>query len=63
MATKLKIERVKRDWTQNEVVRRTQGIVPQHRVSMMENGQKPKADEKAALAYAFGIPAEELFVE
>jgi transcriptional regulator with XRE-family HTH domain len=63
MGTKLKIERIKKGWTQVEVSRRTHGIVPQHRISMMENGQQPKPDERAALAHAFGLPAEELFAE
>ena len=63
MATKLKVERIKRDWSQTEVAARTQNIVGQAKLSMIERGLKPDPREAAALAVAFGLPPDILFAE
>ncbi len=58
-ATLFKIERVKRELTQVELAVRS-GI-PQHRISLLERGVKPRPDEAKLLADAFNMNPEELF--
>ncbi len=57
--TLFKIERVKRELTQTELA--ALSGIPQHRISLLERGVKPKADEVKALARAFRVDESELF--
>lgn len=59
-ATPFKIERVKRELTQTELA--ALSGIPQHRISLLERGVIPRPDEAKALAKAFKISQEELFV-
>lgn len=61
MAMRLKVERVRRDLTQKTLSELTQGVIPQNRVSDLENGIRPKLVEAFILAGIFGLPPEELF--
>jgi transcriptional regulator with XRE-family HTH domain len=58
-ATPFKIERVKRELTQAELAARSG--VPQHRISLLERGVRPRPDEARALADVFGLEVPELF--
>lgn len=58
-ATPFKIERVKRELTQAELA--ALSGVPQHRISLLERGIKPRPEEAKALADAFEVSPEELF--
>jgi len=58
-ATPFKIERVKRELTQAELSARSG--VPQHRISLLERGVRPRPDEVKALADVFEVNPEELF--
>ncbi|MGO9175650.1 MAG: helix-turn-helix transcriptional regulator [Desulfobaccales bacterium] len=57
-ATPFKLERVKRELTQVELA--ALSGIPQHRISLLERGVKPRADEVKALARAFKVDPEEL---
>jgi transcriptional regulator with XRE-family HTH domain len=57
----IKIERVKRGLRQCDVAAMTEGIVPQHRLSLLERGVRPRPEEVKALADAFKMNPEELF--
>jgi len=59
--TKIKLERIQRGLRQSDVAALTGGIVPQHRLSLLERGVKPRPDEAQALAQAFQVEASELF--
>jgi len=58
-ATPFKIERVKKELTQSELAARSG--VPQHRISLLERGVKPRPDEARALADVFQVEPGELF--
>jgi len=58
-ATPFKIERIKQELTQTELAARS-GI-PQHRISLLERGVRPRPDEVRALADAFKVDPQELF--
>jgi transcriptional regulator with XRE-family HTH domain len=58
-ATVFRIERVKRELSQNELAALC-GI-PQPRISLIERGIKPKPDEVRALAAIFQVEPGELF--
>lgn len=57
--TKLRLERVKRDWSQAQVSEMT-GLPP-IRISLLERGLPPKAKDVEAMTKAYGLPPEELF--
>jgi transcriptional regulator with XRE-family HTH domain len=59
--TTIKIERIKRGLRQTDVATMTEGIVPQHRLSLLERGVRPRPEEVKALADAFKMNPEELF--
>jgi transcriptional regulator with XRE-family HTH domain len=59
-ATPFKIERIKRELTQAELAALTG--VPQPRISLLERGIKPRPEEVEALAAAFKISPEKLFL-
>jgi transcriptional regulator with XRE-family HTH domain len=61
MLTKLRIQRLKAGLRQIDLATLTGGIVPQHRLSLLERGVKPHPDEVQALARAFQVEASELF--
>lgn len=61
MLTKIKLERLNRGLRQADVAALTGGAVPQHRLSLLERGIRPRPDEAAALAQAFQVRPEELF--
>lgn len=58
-ATLFKIERIKRELTQAKLA--AQSGVPQHRISLLERGVRPRPEEAQALADAFGCEPQELF--
>jgi len=58
-ATLFKIERVKRELTQAELAARS-GI-PQHRISLLERGVRPRPNEAKALADTLGVREAEIF--
>jgi transcriptional regulator with XRE-family HTH domain len=60
-ATPVKIERVKRELTQVALAARSG--VPQYRISSIERGAKPHADEATALALVLETTTAELFGE
>lgn len=57
--TKLRLERLKRDLSQNQVSIMT-GLPP-IRISLLERGLPPQAKDIEALTKVFGLPPEELF--
>jgi transcriptional regulator with XRE-family HTH domain len=59
--TTIKIERIKRGLRQCDVAAMTEGIVPQHRLSLLERGVKPRPEEARALADVFQMEPGELF--
>ncbi len=61
MLTNVKLERIQRGLRQADVAALTGGLVPQHRLSLLERGVKPRPDEVQALAQAFQVNPEELF--
>lgn len=61
MLTKIKLERLNRGLRQADVADLTGGVVPQHRLSLLERGIRPRPDEARALADAFHVEPEELF--
>lgn len=61
MLTKIKLERLNRGLRQADVAALTGGIVPQHRLSMIERGIIPRPDEAKAIADAFQLDPAELF--
>ena len=61
MLTKIKLERIQRDLRQSDVAALTGGIVPQHRLSLLERGVRPRPEEVKALADAFQLDPAELF--
>lgn len=61
MLTKIKLERIQRDLRQSDVAALTGGIVPQHRLSLLERGVRPRPEEIKALADAFQLDPAELF--
>jgi transcriptional regulator with XRE-family HTH domain len=58
-ATPFKLERVKREMTQDQLA--TLSGIPQHRISLLERGVRPRADEVKALADIFELAPDELF--
>jgi len=58
-ATPFKLERVKREMTQDQLA--TLSGIPQHRISLLERGVTPRADEVKALADIFGLTPDKLF--
>jgi len=58
-ATPFKIERVKRELTQAELA--AQSGIPQHRISLLERGVRPRDEEVKALADVFKLEANDLF--
>jgi transcriptional regulator with XRE-family HTH domain len=61
MLTKVKLERIQRGLRQSDVATMTEGIVPQHRLSLLERGVRPRPEEIKALADAFQLDPAELF--
>jgi len=61
MLTKIKYERLNRGLRQADVAALTRGVVPQHRLSLLERGIRPRPDELKALADAFQLEPHELF--
>jgi len=61
MLTKIKFERLNRGLRQEDVATMTGGVVPQHRLSLLERGVKPRPDEARALADVFKLEPGELF--
>ena len=61
MLTKVKLERIQRGLRQSDVATMTEGIVPQHRLSLLERGVRPRPEEVKALSDAFKVNPEELF--
>jgi transcriptional regulator with XRE-family HTH domain len=59
--TTIKIERIRRGLRQCDVAAMTEGIVPQHRLSLLERGVRPRPEEAKALANAFKMDSAELF--
>jgi transcriptional regulator with XRE-family HTH domain len=59
--TTVKIERIKRGLRQTDVATLTGGIVPQHRLSLLERGVRPRPEEIKALSDAFQLDPAELF--
>lgn len=60
MLNKIKFERLNRGLRQVDVATLTGGIVPQHRLSILERGVRPRPDEAKALADVFNMDKEEL---
>ena len=60
MVSKLKIERAKKEIPQVDLWMKT-GI-PQWRISLIERGLLPKAEEKTKIAEAMGLAENKLFV-
>jgi transcriptional regulator with XRE-family HTH domain len=60
-ATSFRIERVRRELTQAELS--VMSGIPQHRISLLERGVKPKVDEAEVLAAVLEVPVKELFGE
>ena len=60
MISRVKLERLQRELSQSELSERI-GI-PQWRISLIERGIKPGADEARKFAEVFGVEARELFV-
>jgi len=58
-ATPFKVERVKRELTQADLAARSG--VPQHRISLLERGVKPRPEEAQALAVVLGVREAEIF--
>ncbi len=58
-ATRFKIERVKRELTQSELA--ALSGIPQHRISLLERGVRPQANEVKVLASILKVNPEELF--
>lgn len=61
MVPRIKLERIQKGLRQADVAALTKGKVPQHRLSLLERGVRPRADEAKALADAFKVNPEELF--
>ena len=61
MLTKIKLERLNRGLRQADVAAMTGGAVPQHRLSLLERGIRPRPDEVRALADVFQVEPGELF--
>jgi transcriptional regulator with XRE-family HTH domain len=54
MISFVRLERLKRGWRQQDLWSQT-GI-PQWRISLIENGMRPRPDERQKLAEALNIP-------
>lgn len=61
MATKLKLERIKRDWSQQDLVTLTFFKIDQPRLSKLERGARPKPEEVAVLGRVFGMAPRDLW--
>ena len=59
MVSKMKVARIAKDLTQQEVADRTRSH--QTRISRIERGARPYPEEAKVLADLLGIPEEELF--
>jgi transcriptional regulator with XRE-family HTH domain len=61
MATALKVERVKRDLSQEDLVMLTFCKLSQPRISQLERGVTPRLEEVEVLAKALGMSPRELW--
>jgi transcriptional regulator with XRE-family HTH domain len=59
--TAIRIERIKRGLRQSDVASMTGGIIPQHRLSLLERGVRPRPEEAKVLADVFQMEPGELF--
>ena len=58
MVSFLRLERIKRGLTQQELWLQTS--IPQWRISLIENGMRPRPDETEKLAAFLGVPLEKI---
>jgi hypothetical protein len=63
MATRLKVERVRRDLTQMDLVALTLNQIDQPRLSLLERGVRPREDEAKILGKVLGLSPNELWPE